>query len=255
MKKKIVIANWKMNPSTLAEAKKLFIGVKKRAGRLKGVETVICPPDVYLTELRKFYIGQKINFGAQDVFWKTEGSYTGQINAEQLTSVGASYCLVGHSERRAFGDTNEIVNKKIHELIKKKFTVVLCIGEDERDTHGRYLRFLREELAQGLKDVSKSDLKKIVIAYEPIWAIGKSAGDSMKSEEIHEMVIFVRKVLTELYDEKLARSVRVLYGGSVEKDNAHDLISGTEISGFLVGHASLDADNFNTILETVDSST
>lgn len=248
-----VVANWKLNPPTIADAKKLFVQVKKSASSMRGVRIVICPPTLYLAELRKFYVGRKIAFGAQDVFWETSGSHTGEIAPSMIKSVGGAYVIVGHSERRARGETNEMVQKKVLAALAEKLTVVLCIGEKERDKNGEYLSFLKEELNEALVGVEALSLKRIVIAYEPIWAIGKSAVHALTPERMHEMSLFIRKVLTEKYDKASALSVPVLYGGSVEPGNADALLANGDIDGFLVGHASLDATSFSSILEITDA--
>lgn len=246
--KTYVIANWKMNPTTLSEALNLFDGIKSASSRAQNVTTVICPPSVFLTELRLSYTGQKIFFGAQDSFWEEKGSYTGYVSPKMLKSIDIDYVILGHSERRALGEDNETVRKKVSEALDEELNVILCVGERERDSQGEYLSFLREELKSALEGVPTQMLKKIIIAYEPIWAIGKSAEMAMKPQDVHETVIFVRKILAELYDVDTAHSVPVLYGGSTEPSNVALLFEKGEIDGFLVGHASLVPEDFNEIV-------
>lgn len=238
-----------MNPASLIEAKKIFSGIKKTAGRLKNVQTVICPPNVFLSELNKLYSGHRMSLGAQDVFWEKRGAYTGEVSADEIKSVGGKFVIVGHSERRAYGETNEIVNKKVIASLKAGLNVILCIGESKRDSHALYLKFLTEELESALSGVSRKELANLIVAYEPIWAIGKSAKDAISSHEMHEMYIFVKKTITEIFDKKSAAKVPVLYGGSAEPDNAEMLLAQSEIDGFLVGRASLNAEKFSKILE------
>ncbi|MCH7529567.1 triose-phosphate isomerase [Patescibacteria group bacterium] len=250
MKKRnvLIVANWKMNPQTLSKAEKLFSDIQKTASRLQNVQTVICPPIAFLGELLHLYSGQKILFGVQDVFWQDEGSYTGYIGSAMIKNMGAEYVILGHSERRKLGEDNETINKKVLSALTEKLKIVLCVGEKERDVHGEYLTFLREELQSAFENVPIQMLKNIVIAYEPIWTIGREADDAMDPQEVHEMVIFIRKTLAEIYDANTAQRVPVLYGGSVEPSNASVLLERGEINGFLIGHASLVPQDFNEIL-------
>jgi triosephosphate isomerase len=212
------------------------------------VQSIICPPFIFLSELNELYSGHRIVLGAQDVFWEKGGAYTGEISPEEIKSVGAKYVILGHSERRALGETNEIVNEKVIASLKAGLNVILCIGESNRDSYALYLKFLREELESALLDVPKKELNNLIVAYEPIWAIGKRAKDAMSPHKMHEMSIFIKKILTETFDKKSASKVPVLYGGSVEPENAEGLLALGEIDGFLLGHASLDAGQFNEIL-------
>lgn len=249
MKKRLVVANWKMNPETSSEAVKLFEGIKGGASKLKNVDTVIAPPFVFLPAVAQKYRGNKIAFAAQNVSQEKNGSYTGEISVAMLKDLNVDYVIVGHSERRAIGETNEMVNKKIKMALTNGLSAILCIGEHERDSSAEYLSFLKEELTVGLQSISKAQLKHLVIAYEPLWAIGKSKDDAMRPEQVHEMVIFIRKILVEQFGKPAAMAVSVLYGGSVEAENAEELLKHGEVSGFLVGHASLQAKSFNEILK------
>lgn len=253
MKKKIVVANWKMNPTTLVEAEKLFDGVKKKASRLSNVQTVLCPPFVYLTELFVTYSGNKIKFGAQDVFWEEKGARTGEISPLMLKSIGVEYSIIGHSERRELGEDNDMVHKKVLAALKAGLYVVLCVGEKERDDNALYLSFLKEELQSALIGVSKNQLNNIIIAYEPIWAIGKGAKAAMQPSDIHEMSLFIKKILVEKYGKSLGLKVPILYGGSVVPTNVETMFSRGAVNGFLVGGASLDVDSFDFILKHVNN--
>jgi len=242
-----------MKPGSIGEAKKLFLDIKKLSSRLSSTELVICPPVAFLSELRKLYAGTKLHFGAQDIHSEAEGSYTGETSAEMVSSLGATYTIVGHSEQRVHGnikgDTNEDVNKKVGVAIEQKLTVILCVGESERNKSGEYLAFLKEELEQSLGGIPQSALQNIILAYEPIWAIGKTNEDAMKASDLHETILFLRKVLSEKYDRKIALSTPILYGGSVESENAESLLGDGGVNGFLVGHASLVPSEFKDILE------
>lgn len=251
--KKIIIANWKMNPTSKVEAKKLFNGIKKTAVSLRNVDTIICPPFIYLSELKKLYSGKKIAIGAQNVFGEVKGSFTGEINASQLKDMGATYVIIGHSERRALGETDEMVNDKLVLALKEGLNVILCIGESERDSHGKYLHFLREQITSAFLKVKPNDLSNIMIAYEPIWAIGKTGDDAITPQKLHETTLFIKRVLMDLYNKKVAMDTSIIYGGSVEPENTEALLSDGEVQGFLVGHASLDAKSFGEILNIANS--
>lgn len=247
--KTLVIANWKMNPATLADAKKLFSDTKKVASGARGVQVIVCPPAPFLSELKRSYSGKSIAFGAQDVFWGTIGAHTGSASAPMLKSVGASHVIVGHSERRALGETNDDVARKVSAAMGEGLTVILCVGERERDTHGEYLGFIQKELEAVLQKLQKQDLKRLVIAYEPIWAVGKTDEDSLDPHGMHEMSLYIRKLLVERYGSGLAKSVPIIYGGSVERENSEALLEEGDIDGFLIGHASLDPREFGDILK------
>ena len=248
-KKCIVIANWKMNPQTFAEAKKLFLSIKKKAVTLRNVETVIATPFIFLSPLSKLYSGHRIAFSGQDVFWEKKGSFTGEISTSQLKDSGANYVIVGHSERRALGEVNDMVHRKVKAVLKEGLTAIVCIGESEHDSHGVYLKFLREQLSSALVKVKADNLKHIIIAYEPLWAIGKTDDEAITPQMLHETVLFIRRVLIEMYNKKVAFNTRIIYGGSVEQGNAHALLVQGKAQGFLVGHAALKAPEFNHILD------
>lgn len=245
--KKLVIANWKMNPGAIGDAKKLFLDTRTASSRLAHVETVVAPPFPFLAELRKLSSGKRTLLGAQNVHFEKSGAYTGEVSAPMLLSLGVSHVIVGHSERREMGETDESVNKKIHALTKAGLTAVVCVGERERDAAGAYLGFVEEELIAAFQGVTKKQLKNVVIAYEPIWAIG--TGNTATPEDAYEMRIFIQKIMTDRYDRKAAMNVPVLYGGSVKAANAESLLSDGECDGFLVGGASLKAKEFGVILK------
>lgn len=246
--KKTIIANWKMNPVSTKEAKKIFLGIKNTASKLKDVQTVVCPPFIYLDDLVEMYKGHRIEIGAQDVFFENKGSYTGMISPKMLKNSGVEYVILGHSERRALGEDNKTVNEKIKASIKAGLKVTLCVGERSRDENGKQFSFIKKELLESLEGVSKSSLKNIFIAYEPIWAISKNnKGVAMSSEDIHEMTIFIKKVLTDKFGAGV-KNAGVLYGGSVSPDNTKDILENGNVDGLLVGRASLDPKKFGEIL-------
>jgi len=250
--KKLIVANWKMNPETVEKAKEIFRDTQKTAKDLKNTNVVICPPFVYLSDLEKISNGGVI-LGAQDVFWEKSGSFTGEISPTMLKKEGEGYVIIGHSERRELGETDEMVAKKISTALKAGLRVVLCVGEKSRDDHGEYLHFLRAQIVNSLGKLQKRYLAKLVVAYEPVWAIGKSDDEAMKPEDVHTTTIFIKKVLSEVYTHKAIIDIPILYGGSVSKNNAVDIVRGGEIQGLLVGHESRQTDKFSQLLRSVDS--
>jgi len=252
-KRKIIVANWKMHPATIERALNLFDGIKKAVEQTKHVDTIICPPHTFLDTLAYNYKRKKIAFSAQDVFWEVLGAYTGQVSASMLKSVGASYVLIGHSERRRFGESNEDVRKKVDAALTGGLRVILCVGEIERDRSAEYLEFLRKEILSALMGVERAKLSRVIVAYEPIWAIGKSAEFAMTPQQLHETVIYIRKILSERYEKKDAFKVPILYGGAVEAENVASLLREGEVQGLLVGHASLEPKVFTEILIQAES--
>jgi triosephosphate isomerase len=252
--KKIIIANWKMNPVDLREAKKMFSELKKGAQKISGnVQVVVCPPSIYLQELSSGYRGNKFVFGAQDVSVKEskETESTGEISVEMLKNAGAKYVLIGHSEQRAISDTNETVSMKLQRALSAGMTPVLCIGETDRDMSGNYLRFIEQQIHESLSEVPKAKLKNILIAYEPVWAIGKGH-NAMSGYELHQMTIFIKKTLSKIYDKKTAMAAKILYGGSVDEENCDEILTEGEVNGLLVGRASLNSHVFVDLLKKVD---
>jgi triosephosphate isomerase len=250
--KNIVVANWKMNPATLKEAREIYATVRKAASSMRRTQTVICPPFVYLEALAKLHKGHRVAFGAQDCFWAEKGAHTGEISPAMIKDSGASYVIVGHSERRALGESNEVVNRKIRIALKHNLTVILCIGEKERDTQGLYLSFLQNEISDALQSVTKKKISSLIIAYEPIWAIGKRASFAIMPRDLHEMSIFIKKTLRDIYKSNDVLSVPIIYGGSVDAKNTDGLVREGKVQGLLVGHKSLVPRQFVDILRAVD---
>lgn len=235
--KKLIVANWKMNPSTLKEAEQLFFATARTVGKSRNVEVIVCPPYPYLTAFR--VQGSGFRLGAQDVFWEEKGAFTGEVSSRMLRSVGVSYAIVGHSERRALGETNEVINKKVNTALAAGLRVVLCVGERERVGNTEYALFVREEVKRGLMGVPRQFLKRLTVAYEPLWAIGSGAPDT--PESTLEMAIYIRRILFDAFGKRASGSVRVLYGGSVTPENARAFLEDGGVDGLLVGRASLDA--------------
>lgn len=263
--KKIIVANWKMNPQTLEEARGIFDGIKKVAQKMTKVETVICPPFVYLQPLGSLTskwqgkLNSQVKLGAQDAFWvnppQGKGPYTGEVSPDMVKMLGGKYVIIGHSERRQnFGETNEMVNKKIKAAFQSGLKVILCVGEAERDAEHQYLKFIRQELEEGLRGVKKPDFKNLIVAYEPIWAIGKKGKDADTPEGVLQMNIYIRKILHPIVGKDLTHDVPIIYGGSAEPGNAGSLLKEAKVNGFLVGHASLKPSQFNEILKIANDS-
>lgn len=252
MSNTILIANWKMNPKNFGEAKKILLGTQKGLATVRGVDVYVCPPVVFLPELSKSIKGRKnFTFGVQDIFYEETGAYTGQISPEMVKSYKATLAILGHSERREFGESNEFVARKVHSAIAKGMTTVLCVGERERSDEGDYFTYIRDELEAVLSGVKRGDLKKIMIAYEPIWAIGKRAEEALDVPSLYEMVLFIRKILTEHFGRAPAQKVPILYGGSVKADNAEQFVKEGGVDGLLVGSASLNPKEFIAISKSI----
>ena len=254
--KKLIVANWKMNPESLSEAKKLFADIKKIKFDTKKIETVICPPAIYLPEIAKNYRGKSFKFGAQNIIWNDQmgkgsvNALTGEISVGMIKDVGASFAIVGHAERRAVGENNMMAAKKAEQVLKSGIVPLICVGEIERDSQGEYLKFLEEEIRESFSKIKKNQVRKTVIVYEPVWTIG--VGHSAMSEhEIYQMVIFIRKILVSMFGRNVAMAVPMLYGGSVDAENAPKILSIEGIEGLLIGRASLHPETFGNILKQI----
>lgn len=249
--KPLIIANWKMNPCTLAEAKQLFNSVKTGIKNIKGAEVVICPPFIYLSTL--ISRSSILKIGAQDCFWEKRGAFTGEISAFMLKNLGCRYIIIGHSEQRnLFGETNESINKKIKAAITMNLNPVLCVGENlEERRQGRTKNILKKQIISAFKGIPASRFKasKIVIAYEPIWAIG--SGSPCAIEEAQIMRILLQKLIVQKYSRLVSPYVQILYGGSVDSKNAKDYIRKAGFQGVLVGGASLNPKEFIKIIGTI----
>lgn len=244
----LVVANWKAYVRTREKAKKLFSSAKRLATGRK-VTIVVAPPAPYLG----LFAGNKagVTLAAQDLSDTLDATETGEVTAPLLKELGVKYVIIGHSERRARGESEATIAEKVKRALVHGITPILCVGERERDPEAKYLSFIRAQIASALKDVPPKDLLDVVIAYEPIWAIGKTDEDAIHPADLTEMVLYIRKVLGDFIPGKGAGRVRVLYGGSAEPDNARALAGGGGIDGFLVGHASVDATMFAGIVKAL----
>jgi len=243
--KPLIAANWKMNPTSQEEAKNLFNSIKEGI-RSAQAEVVICPPFIYLAELKG------LTLGAQDMFYEEKGAFTGEISGEMLKDLGIEYVIIGHSERRKyFGETDEIVNKKIKKALEIGLKVIFCIGEtaEERDT-GKKNEVLERQIKIGLKDINLAGLgdpPTINVAYEPVWAIG--TGNNCSVEETKQSIEFIRETLVL---SGVEGKIRILYGGSVKSENSGDYIKNAGANGLLVGGASLNAQEFVKIVKSAE---
>lgn len=250
-KKKIIIGNWKMNPLTKKEAESLFGNVAKSILKIKKTEVVICPPLVYLEGLKK--LSKKIILGAQNAFYGDTGAFTGEVSSEMLSQVGVKYVILGHSERRELGEKGSEINKKIKSALSSQISPILCVGEKERDAEHNYFNFVRNELEEGLSGVPKNLISKIIIAYEPIWAISStpSRRDATPEDSL-EMAIFIRKIISDKFG-KDAYDTRIIYGGSVGVKNAGEFLLNGGVDGLLIGKTSLDSAKFLEIVKICEA--
>ncbi len=251
MLKKIVVGNWKMNPLSAKEAEKLFTGVAKEISTIKKIEIVICPPVLYLEKLKK--LSKKMILGAQNVFHEEVGAFTGEISPGMLYTAGARYVILGHSERRSMGENNLDVNKKIKASLSAGLRPVLCVGENMRDEEHAYFNLVKTQLSECLEGIKKTSILKIVIAYEPVWAISTTIDrKDATPADCQEMAIFIRKVLSDKFGSDAA-SVRIIYGGSVNEKDASEFLKNGAIDGLLAGRASLDVKKFIEIIKTCEA--
>lgn len=253
-KKLYIIANWKMNPPTLRKAQDLYGSIINNLPRIKNINLIFCPPFIWLSKLIFHRSPKNIFFGAQNIFWEKEkGAFTGEVSAAMIKNLGCKYVILGHSERRAyFNESDEIVNKKIKAALGSKLKPILCIGEAEReqDEFGKPIlaaKILEKQIKLSLKDVSKSDIKSLIIAYEPRWAIGTGFSDT--PEHIFEAALFIRRVLFQIYGKDAVKKIPILYGGSVSAVNAKNFVVRGGVDGLLVGHLSLNPKEFLSIIK------
>ncbi len=241
MRKRIVAGNWKMNKTPM-QAKELIETLKPLVGAEENTEVVFCPPYICLTTAVEAVKGTNIKIGAQNMYYEESGAYTGEVAPNMLKEAGCDYVILGHSERRGyFGETDEIVNKKVLKAFEHDLIPIICVGETlEQREQGITEDLVRLQTKIALKDVPASDAEKAVIAYEPIWAIG--TGKTATNEQAQEVCGAIRKVLCEVYGKETAEKIRIQYGGSVNAGNAADLFAMPDIDGGLVGGASLKAD-------------
>ncbi len=245
--KKYIVGNWKMNPQTKDEAKSIARSLKKIAATSKKVEVIVCPPHVYLQTVAGALGDAPVALGVQNLSEEEKGSFTGETSALMARDFGVKYAIIGHSERRKMGETSALVAKKVAQALTQKITPIICIGEAERDTHGAFLAELKQQFTESLATVSKEQLKSIIVAYEPVWAIGKSEKEAMQPHQIHEMTIFIRKIAGEKYGQENAATFPILYGGSVGGSTGPVILNEGNVNGLLIGRQSL-TEEFGTIV-------
>jgi len=249
MRKKIVAANWKMN-MTQAESARFIESLLLELGDITDVEVVIVPPFTALAKVMEALgASQSIKVGAQNMHWEPNGAFTGEISAALLRDLLVRYVVLGHSERRTlFGETDEIVNRKVRAAHEATLRPIVCVGEtlEQRDK-GNVEKILSIQLRGSLKDLNEKELHETVIAYEPVWAIG--TGRNATPQQAQEAHAFIRHILREMSDESTADRIRIQYGGSVKPENARDLMTQPDIDGALVGGASLDPRSFAQIVK------
>ena len=244
----LIAGNWKMfktGPEAVETADRLV----KLLSTTIDVDVMIAPPFTALALVSDMLKKTRISLGAQNLFWESEGAYTGEISASMLVSAGCRYVIVGHSERRQyFGETDETVNEKIKAAVKNDLIPVMCIGESETERESKEtFSVLDRQVQKGLKGFSADEMETLIIAYEPVWAIG--TGKTATADQAQEIHLFLRTMLGKKFGNKLAKSLRILYGGSVKPDNITELMTMPDIDGALIGGASLEPETFSKIVQ------
>ncbi len=242
-RKPIIAGNWKMNKTTI-EAEELAAALTPLVSAARDREIVLAPPFTSLEAVSETIRGTNVSLAAQNMHWEDKGAFTGEISAEMLLDLGCKYVIIGHSERRQyFGETDETVNKKVKQALKKGLLPIMCVGETlaEREA-GRLNEIISRQVTGGLKDVGAADMKKVVVAYEPVWAIG--TGKTATPEQANEVHALIRQQVESLYNADIAEGLRIQYGGSVTPDNVSQLMAMPDIDGALVGGASLKPESF-----------
>ncbi|MCL2390806.1 MAG: triose-phosphate isomerase [Endomicrobia bacterium] len=247
MRKPLMAGNWKMN-KTVAEAVSMVNALKTAVSDVKDVEILVCPTYTALYAVNNEIKGTNINLGAQNLFWESKGAFTGEISPSMVKDTGCSYVIIGHSERRQyFGETDETVNKRTKAAFAAGLTPIVCVGETlkEREDNVTF-KVVETQIKGGLANLTADEASEIVIAYEPVWAIG--TGKTATPEQAQEVHAFIRKLYAELYKDA-SDKVRILYGGSVNPANVSELMKQTDIDGGLVGGASLEAESFTKLVK------
>ncbi|NQT02776.1 MAG: triose-phosphate isomerase [Planctomycetes bacterium] len=250
MRKPIIAGNWKMN-KTVSEAVDFVEAIKRDLADIKGVDVVVCPPFTALQAVGNVIAGTAIGLGAQNMHWEKSGAFTGAVSAGMLRELYCHYVIIGHSERRSlFGETDSDVNRKVKTALASNLLPIVCVGETLKQRKaGKTESVLKTQIEKGLKNIEKKELKSLITAYEPIWAIG--TGVTATPDQAQQGHQFIRGLLKGMSDEKTSQSIRIQYGGSVKPENAGELFQQPDIDGGLIGGASLDADSFVRIVKSV----
>jgi len=244
----IIGGNWKMY-KVREEATKTVVELRDQIEDVKDVEIVVFPPFTLLKTVGELLQGSKVGLGAQNMFWKEEGAYTGEISPRMLIDLGCQYVILGHSERRGyFTESNEMINKKLQAALKFNLIPLICVGEKlEERKKGRAKEVVETQIRKSLLGIEASEGKKVIVAYEPVWAIG--TGETATPEQAEEMHSYIREILEEIWDASVANLIRIQYGGSVKPENIKELMAKKNIDGALVGGASLDSASFTRIIK------
>ncbi|WP_295885580.1 triose-phosphate isomerase [uncultured Anaerococcus sp.] len=246
MRKPVIVGNWKMN-MTVSEAKNLLTEIKEK-DLDNEVEAGVCTPAIDLPIAAEILERTHVGFGGQNMYFEESGAFTGEISPTMLKDIGATYVILGHSERRdIFGEDDKLINEKVLSAFDHNLTPILCCGEslEEREANKQEEK-VKAQLEADLKDISESDIKKLIIAYEPIWAIG--TGKTASADDAEAMCAFIRNLVADLYSKEAADAARIQYGGSVKPANVKELMEKENIDGALVGGASLKADDFEALV-------
>ncbi len=236
-----------MNPATISAVTELARAIGKTVKKYPEVSVAVAPPFPFISTLNKVAPG--VSLVAQNMHDQALGAFTGEVSPSQLAGLGVRGVIIGHSERRAMGESDEMVAKKVLSALKYKLTPIVCVGEITRDPNGNFFTHIENQIVSALSKIPKAKFKEVVIAYEPIWAIG--TGENATPEDVVEMQLFIAKVLAKHFGRAVVPQVRIIYGGSVNEKNVAQLWSTGHVNGFLVGGASLHADAFKTIIYTV----
>ncbi|MFC0525522.1 triose-phosphate isomerase [Pontibacillus salicampi] len=248
MRKQVIAGNWKMN-KLLNEAEDFVTDVKGQVPSFDQVESVVVAPYTHLHPLVQKAAGSDVKIGAQNMHFEESGAFTGEVSPEMLKDIGVEYVVLGHSERRElFAETDESVNKKVHAAFKHDLTPIVCVGEsDEQRENGQANDIVEAQVKKALEGVTNEQVQDVIIAYEPIWAIG--TGKTATAEDANAMCAHIRNVVKSYADEEAAEAIRIQYGGSVKPANVEELLGQSDIDGALVGGASLKADSFLSLVE------
>ena len=251
MRKFVIAGNWKMY-KTNTEAKQLAEAIKSKTSMIEKTQIIVCPPATALSDVVSIVNGSQIKAGAQNMYWESEGAYTGEISAEMIKSTGASYVIIGHSERRQFfAETDETVNKKLLAALSANLNPIVCVGEtlDQRES-GITMKVVGEQLEGALRGLSSVQLSTLILAYEPVWAIG--TGKTATPDQAQEVHAYIRSKIQEMFDRPTSESLVIQYGGSVKPDNAYELLKQPDIDGALVGGACLESESFAQLIESAE---
>ncbi len=252
MRNKVIAGNWKMH-KTNSEALQLVKALKVKTAGIKKTGMIVCPPATAISVVSDILSASPIAVGAQNLYWEKHGAFTGELSAEMILSAGATYVIIGHSERRQyFGETDDTVNRRLHRALESGLKPIVCVGERLDEREGNITeKVIETQISGALKGISGAQMKGIIIAYEPVWAIG--TGKTASPEQAQEVHAFIRKWLREQYDLGTSEAVIIQYGGSVKPGNAESLLKQPDIDGALVGGACLEADSFAGIIKIAEA--